>query len=378
MQLLIKHKILFLLLFFTFVGSFFRFYNLTWSAPYYFHPDERNIASSVSQLHFPNLNPHFFAYGSLPIYAIYKTGVINNLLTHAPDPYAVQFEQAILISRIYSALFSVLLIPLLFVLGKNIKNTRTGFLAALFATLRVGLMQFAHFGTFELWLTFFTTVLFLLCNKLLSKPQLQTFILTSVVLGLLIATKVSSLALLPLPLVALVVGYKNTKHHLSFRLVIFFFLHMLLLLCLVAFIFFITNPYVLFDFPAFKGAFHYESTVALGTQLVFYTGEFFTTIPILFQFAHVYPFLINPVLTLLLVPSVFFTIYRCIKTKNTTLVLLVLFFCVTFFSQSVLFVKWTRYIIPTLPFVYLILAYSMTDVFDRLSVKKKTQAILTT
>ena len=67
----------------TIIGAFLRFYNLNWGAPYYFHPDERNIASSVTQLHFPDqINPHFFAYGSLPIYAIYGTGVIVNSLSN--------------------------------------------------------------------------------------------------------------------------------------------------------------------------------------------------------------------------------------------------------------------------------------------------------
>ena len=51
---------------------FFVFYNLNWGAPFYFHPDERNIASSIVQLKFPdNLNPNFFAYGAFPIYLIF-------------------------------------------------------------------------------------------------------------------------------------------------------------------------------------------------------------------------------------------------------------------------------------------------------------------
>src|SRR5579864_8499009 len=108
-------------------GVFLRFYAINWGAPYYFHPDERNIASSVSQLQFPNqMNPHFFAYGSLPIYAIYFTGLAGNLrstchLSLVTCP--VLFNQAIIISRFFSALFSTLLIPILFVIGKRIQTT---------------------------------------------------------------------------------------------------------------------------------------------------------------------------------------------------------------------------------------------------------------
>src|SRR5690242_3073826 len=110
-----KNIIIILLLILT--GGFLHFYNLNWGAPFYFHPDERNIASAVSQLKFPKqMNPHFFAYGSLPIYTIYFTGVVANYISGLLAPTQTQitnvlFEQAIQISRVYSALFATLLIP---------------------------------------------------------------------------------------------------------------------------------------------------------------------------------------------------------------------------------------------------------------------------
>src|SRR5205809_3451109 len=114
----LKKQKLLLIILLTIIGALLHFSNLHWGAPFYFHPDERNIASSVSQLSFPHqMNPHFFAYGSLPIYAIYFTGlVINFLASHQTN--TVSFPQAILISRIYSALFATLLIPLMFLIGK--------------------------------------------------------------------------------------------------------------------------------------------------------------------------------------------------------------------------------------------------------------------
>src|SRR6185437_14005918 len=111
------NKSLVLVTLLTLIGAFLHFYNLNWGAPFYFHPDERNIASAVSQLQFPHqMNPHFFAYGSLPIYAIYFTGVITNYifqllqLSTPAQPFIVTFEQAMLIGRTFSAFFSLLLI----------------------------------------------------------------------------------------------------------------------------------------------------------------------------------------------------------------------------------------------------------------------------
>src|SRR6266403_3997356 len=123
-QLLSKRIHIFIVLL-TIVGVLLHFYNLTWGSPYYFHPDERNIASSVSQLQFPaNMNPNFFAYGSLPIYIIYFTGIAVNFFSHmlaqrSFSEVMVSFEMAIQISRFYSAVMATLLIPLLFVIGKK-------------------------------------------------------------------------------------------------------------------------------------------------------------------------------------------------------------------------------------------------------------------
>src|SRR3989344_6444253 len=80
---------------------FFIFYNLNWGAPFYFHPDERNIASSISQMQFPDtLNPHFFAYGSLPLYTIFFTGLpfaTTHYCQNSLSGCSVHFEDALVI-----------------------------------------------------------------------------------------------------------------------------------------------------------------------------------------------------------------------------------------------------------------------------------------
>ena len=156
------------------IGAFLRVYNLNWGAPYYFHPDERNIASSVTQLSFPDqLNPHFFAYGSLPIYTIFFLGLITNIFDSCQGKLTcpVTFEAAIVIGRIVASFFAVLLIPLsYFVSEKVLRNT--GLLTATLTTFSTGYIQFAHFGTVEMWLTFFTLLFFLSSLLSMQKKQL--------------------------------------------------------------------------------------------------------------------------------------------------------------------------------------------------------------
>src|SRR5258706_15866931 len=112
-----KKYFAFLLFLLVIFGIFIRLYNLNWGSPFYFHPDERNIASAITQLSFPKqLNPNFFAYGTVPIYVIFFSGLIINLFKKS----SVTFEQAILLSRLFSFLLSAFLIPSVFVLAKKI------------------------------------------------------------------------------------------------------------------------------------------------------------------------------------------------------------------------------------------------------------------
>ena len=52
----IKNSKLKILLILLVIGGVLRFYNLNWGAPFYFHPDERNIASLISSLNSANLD----------------------------------------------------------------------------------------------------------------------------------------------------------------------------------------------------------------------------------------------------------------------------------------------------------------------------------
>jgi hypothetical protein len=377
MKYLLKHATLLVALF-SIIGLFLHFYNLNWGAPYYFHPDERNIASSVSQLSFPDhMNPSFFAYGSLPIYTVYFTGFIikpflssqffahSTLRAGTTLTSQVPFDQAILISRAYSALFATMLIPLLYTIGRRLHSQESGLLASFFATTSVGLMQFSHFGTFELWLTFFSTILFLICIDIIKKPVVWRLVLTGFVLGILISVKVTSLALAPLPLIAIFFHLpfrQFTKNKLAaIRTLGKLLVQVLFFCCLAALVYITTNPYAVTDHEAFKNSMNYESKVALGTLPVFYTQEFYKAPPVVFQLVYVYPFLLNPLLTLLLVPAIVFIIIETVRNKNKTNLLLLAFSAALFLSQALLFVKWTRYLVPTIPFFLLIIAITLVS-----------------
>ncbi len=333
------------------LGIFFRVYNLNWGAPFYFHPDERNIAASVSQLIFPTqFNPHFFAYGSLPIYLTFFVGLAINFFRIT----AVPFSDAIFLLRVFSLLLSISLIPLVYIIGKQLGGKSVAIFAMLLTTFSTGLIQFAHFGTFEMWLTFLSTLLFLFCVQYMQTRQYKFFLFATICCGILVGIKVVSLALCILPIIALCFVCFRKKP--TTQIIHQFIFSLLLFPAMIFLIYIITNPFVIFDTQSFLGSMNYESSVALGTLPVFYTGEFFHTWPIFFQMLHLYPFLVNPLITLMLPVFFIFLCFVAWEKKNIYLFFLLVTFLILFLSQAFLFVKWTRYMVPTLPFVYLIIA----------------------
>ncbi len=373
----LSHKYKFLLLIFFFIGVFIRLYNLSWGTPFYFHPDERNIASSVSQLAFPfQMNPHFFAYGSFPIYCIYFTGILTNVVSNtflnipSQNIFFITFEQAMMISRIYSVLFSIIILLLLLISSTYFRSVLARSFCFIVATLSPGLIQFAHFGTFETWLTLWALLLFYVCLKIATRLSLKPIVIAGTISGLMLATKISSLPLITLPLIAGGLHLLNNKQfYVDWLIKAFplYFLYGMIITCL----FFITSPFTLLDHVSFQSSLNYEMRVALGTLPVFYTGEFFNTTPILFQFVRIYPFLLNPLLVGVFVISFWVTCYHAYTQKNIFSILIILFYLILFLPQTFIFAKWTRYIIPTLPFIYLMCGFFI----DKLASSEKWKSI---
>lgn len=343
------------------ISAFLRFYGLTWGGDLFFHPDERNIANTVAQLRFPDqMNPHFFAYGGFPLYIIYFTGLLINILIQKMPASIILFDEAIIISRFYSALVSILIIFPIYFAMVELKNKKAAAWTVFLVVTSVGFVQFAHFGTFEMWLTFFSILFFYFCLKTLKTDKILYLIFSGLTFGLLVSTKISSLILLPIyPLVI----YLHLKRTLFIKKIL---ARLSLFLATGLLAFSITSPFALFDWSAFLSAIKYESSIALGTLPVFYTGEFYSTMPILFQFFQIYPFLLNPVITALFVPAITYVIFIAFKEKKRSYFLLLFFYFLLFLPQSFLFAKWTRYMTPTLPFAYIIIVIAIFKFNTRL------------
>src|SRR3989338_7013059 len=187
-------KELFLLAIILMIAAFLRFYNLLHDAPFFFNPDERNMANAITQFRLPakpaeiskcilsqflilnskflipdcNFNPHFFAYSQFPFYLSFVSDrtvhFISSITNKLPvdktnlntnEIQTTTFPAAIFWLRFYSALSSTLTVLLVYLISRQLFTFNFSLITANLVAFTPGLIQAAHFGTTESVLTFF-------------------------------------------------------------------------------------------------------------------------------------------------------------------------------------------------------------------------------
>jgi len=178
-----------------------RLFGVNWDDGSNFHPDERRIAEAVSGMSFQplQLNPHFFAYGSFPLYV---TKTVCSLAALA-DPWWGGYDGAIRVGRMLGAVWGTLAVLVLFLLGRRLFGSRTGLLAASLLAVCVFPVQNAHFATNDIPLSALVLLALYLAVRAVDGGRLGHTVAAGAVAGLALATKVSAAPLmLPLGLVA--------------------------------------------------------------------------------------------------------------------------------------------------------------------------------
>ena len=359
-HLLKKHKVNLIVIFLLLIGAFLRFYNLNWGSPFYFHPDERNIAGltlSTSLSNYTSLLKGTFAYGNFPVILTLLLKPISLplfQLLNITDPFA----QSVIVLRFISAIFSVLMLYVIYLCGR-FWSQKVALIGLFMSSFSTGFIQQAHFGTYDGFVTFCGVTVFYFLLRFLKTRAVFNFYFAIILIALGAAAKINLLVLAIFPIAILLAGFKKRKidflhvfnHSLS---------GIMLLLSLTALL---SPNYITRDF---RNALLYERGLVAGTTPVFYTQSFQDTTPIIFQFLHILPFLINPLLTTIFIPTFFYVLFKGIKTKNKSYLILTTFYLILFLPQALLQAKWTRYMVPTLPFIYLLISIVISRLLTRI------------
>lgn len=310
-----------------------RFLKIDWGNNFFFHPDENNMAWAIGRLSFSNLDPQFFAYGQFPLYLVFFP--LKIFYPHTPIP----FSAAVLGLRFSSAFFSLASLFVFYLLSQKIfSSPKTSFIFILLLIFTPGLIQLAHFGTTESLLILIFALSLYLSFRLYQKPSLKIILVASLVVGIGLASKITALVFtLPVFLALLLKFFPSVKFFLFSSI----FLFTSLIFC------FLFSPYNLLSWPQFLSAINYETSVATGTTPVFYTRQFISTTPYLFQFIKIFPFTNGlPVLIVSFV-SLLTLAPQISQIKKRPLVLIVAVSVLVYFLYfGRLFTKWTRFMSP--------------------------------
>lgn len=115
-----------------------------------------------------------------------------------------------------------------------------------------------------------------------------------------------------------------------------------LLLTLIVTIMF--SPQTFISFPEFFSSLMYESSVAVGTYIPFYTRQFVGSTPVVFQFMNIFPYALGwPLFILALLGFIF------LSWKNKYVNFLRFAFLVYFIPTAFTFAKWSRFMTPVFP-----------------------------
>lgn len=325
-----SNKNLFFVILFV-LAIFTRFIKLNWGDNFFFNPDENNMANSVLQMSKYNLNPKFYAYGQFPLYLTF-------LSTPKHD-----FKNIVLTLRFWSAFFSCLSLLVFYSVGLKIfKLKKYSLIFILFLIFTPGLIQLSHFGTTESILLFVFATNILLSFNIYDHKNSKYLILASIISGIGLATKLSSLILTTPIFLSMLFLY--LKRHNFWQLIKSFILFIFLTI-LVGIIF---SPYSLINISEYILAMKYEISVATGQIPIFYTRQFIDTLPYLFQFQKIFPYVNGlPIIFLGLIGFCLILKSYILHHKSSVYFLLTLFPALIYFIyQGQLFTKWTRFMSP--------------------------------
>lgn len=257
------------------VGAVLRAYNLNWDDGAGFHVDEAVLNRASLALR-PPYNPHFFAYGSLPIYLYRVTAALLGIYDSAwLDPRIFP-----LVGRGYAVLSSTLTIALVALLGTRLGGRHLGLVGALYFAFTVLAIQAAHFGTTDSLLTLLGIALAYTSLNLYDNNRRRDFIMAGSLIGFGVAIKITALVFGPLPLLAIVVREMSEGRVTWSRLrALAGKLGLALLASIIACL--LGAPYYLLDAASWLQAMRVEWSDAT-SGMADYTRQFIGTTPYLF------------------------------------------------------------------------------------------------
>jgi len=392
-----KEKILLLLI--IALGAFLRLYSLNWDQNQHLHPDERAITMFTLPLHFPSsiseffsinspLNPHFFAYGSLPLYLLKAVGSLVGIFYLS----AASYDQINLIGRVISVFFDLGTLFFIFLLGKKLFSKTVGLWGSFFYAISVFPIQAAHFYAVDTTLTFFVLLTLYVIIFFYEKPTKEKAVLIGILFGTSLATKTSALVLVISIGVALasdfILIFLKSPHRPKIwfphvpKLLKILFVEGVIIIIFTFIAFFIFEPYAFLSFQEFWKQTLEQSRMTRDAFTFPYTLQYVGKIPYLYELKNIFFWGQGPILATISLTGIFYAIFFIIKKQKKekwAQELILLIFLLSYFAVVGKFaVGWMRYMLPLYPLLCLFGAVLFYKIILILKSKIKSSLILNT
>ena len=374
------------------LGLILRSYNLNWDQGFHLHPDERAITLFTVPLEVPmpmqeflsvnsSLNPHFFAYGSLPLYLLRLSGsMLSNV-----NPLFAQYDKVNLVGRFLSLLFDMGTLLLIYLLGKKLFNKSVGNLSAFFYAISVLPIQLSHFYAVDTLLNFFILLTLYLLINFYEKSTIRNALVTGAAFGFALGTKISATVILvsiglTLTIDFILVFLKNPHRpkiwfpHLP-KLIKTLILKGVVVVIAAIVVFIIVEPYALIDFREFWQQTMQQRQMTYDAFTFPYTLQYVDKTPYFYELKNIFMWGLGPILaTVSFIGALYFTIVAVKKEKKTKWaqeLILVVFFWTYFFVVGKFAVGWMRYMLPLYPLFSLFAALLVWRLYTLLKSKLK-------
>ncbi|MFH1832755.1 MAG: glycosyltransferase family 39 protein [Candidatus Levyibacteriota bacterium] len=372
------------------IAAAFRIYGLNWDQGFHLHPDERAITMFVIPLQFPrsifeflslqsSWNPHFFAYGSFPLYFLKIFGQIASAFNQELSGYSLLN----LLGRYLSVFFDLGTLIFIFLLTRKIFNQTLGFIAAFFYAISVFSIQAAHFYAVDTPLTFFVLITLYQLIRFYEKPSKKNAIVVGIFFGLSLATKNSALVLLSsigLSLTAdfFLILFKNPhRPHIWFPHFLKFVKSLIndgvIIGISTLLTFLIFEPYALLDFKEFYRQTMQQYQMTHDAFTFPYTLQYVGKIPYFYELKNIFLWGQGPILAILsFLGALYFTFIaikksRQAQSKQSKELIIAVFFWSYFLTVGNFAIGFMRYMLPLYPLFCIFAAVIFYRIFKKLN-----------
>ncbi|MBI2039963.1 glycosyltransferase family 39 protein [Candidatus Microgenomates bacterium] len=380
MKKLLSNNQYFYLVIILIIAATLRFYGLNWDQNQHLHPDERMITMVSLNIRLPQdkyewqnimtpqsvLNPKFFAYGNFPIYLLKISGSLLGQIDHKLSTY----DGINLLGRIWSVIFDIGIIIILFLLGKKLFSEIIGIFSAFFYTISVLAIQLAHFYAVDTPLTFFILLTLYQSIRFYERPTKLRAVFVGFLFGLSLSIKTSALLLVSSIGIALAVPHIWFPHLPLFMKKLL--MNGLIIIAISIITFVIFEPFALIDFSSFWSQTQEQRRMTYDPFTFPYTLQYVGKIPYIYEIKNIFLWGEGPILATLSFISIFYFTYLALKKYRQPVwakeLILVIFFWVYFFVVGNFSIGFMRYMLPIYPIFCLAAAVLFYAVFKRLPI----------